>query len=228
MYLGSLDSSETKRLTAADTQGTYMPPGWVLYVRQNSLVGHRFDLASGELAGEPVIIADGVSGFSVSAAGPVAYRSGGATNRRQLTWFDRSGKTLGTFGRADENSLVDFNLSPDGRRVAADRRVEGNSDIWLLDGTRTTRFTFDEANDTFPIWSPDGGSIVFTAQRKNPGDLYQRPSSGAGTEEVVLESPQPKVPSDWSPDGRFLINVISEETTASPITILQNWTPPAK
>jgi hypothetical protein len=38
-----------------------------------------------------------VGGFSVSATGLIAYRLGGG-GLRQLTWFDRSGKTLGTMG----------------------------------------------------------------------------------------------------------------------------------
>jgi hypothetical protein len=30
---------------------------------------------------------------------------------------------------------------------------------------------------------------------------------------------------DIAPDGRFLINVPTEDTTASPITLLLNWRP---
>ena len=30
-----------------------------------------------------------------------------------------------------------------------------------------------------------------------------------------------------APDGRFLINVAVDDTTSSPITLLQNWKPPA-
>ena len=34
MYLGSLGETEVKRLTAADSAGAYLPPGWLLLVRQ--------------------------------------------------------------------------------------------------------------------------------------------------------------------------------------------------
>lgn len=40
-------------------------------------------------------------------------------------------------------------------------------------------------------------------------DLYQKPSTGAATEEALLESSLTKLPSDWSPDGRFLLYFIS-------------------
>jgi hypothetical protein len=32
---------------------------------------------------------------------------------------------------------------------------------------------------------------------------------------------------DVAPDGRFLINATTEDATASPITLFQNWKPPA-
>jgi Tol biopolymer transport system component len=45
------------------------------------------------------------------------------------------------------------------------RTVQGNEDIWLLDGARTSRFTFDAAQDDFLLWSPDGTRIVFRSNR---------------------------------------------------------------
>ena len=108
--------------------------------------------------------------MSVSAAGLVAYRAGGAS-RRQLAWFDRSGKALGTMGAPDENDLSAPSISPDGRRVAVYRTVQGNTDIWILDGTRTSRFTFDAALDRYPIWSSDGSRIVFDSNRKGTRPL---------------------------------------------------------
>jgi len=186
IYLGSLDAPETKRLTAADTAGLYAPPGWLLYIRQGTLVARRFDPLRGELTGDPVTVADPVGvnatrfvgAFSVSAAGLVTYRSANGGIRRQLTWFDRSGKVLGTVGAPDENNLLDPALSPDGRRVAVDRTVQGNTDIWIIDGVRTTRFTFDAGADTYPTWSPDGSRIAFRSDRKGVNNIYLKPSSG--------------------------------------------------
>jgi Tol biopolymer transport system component len=88
--------------------------------------------------------------------------------------------------------------------VVVSRAVQGNNDIWLMDATRTTRFTFDAGRDRNPIWSPDGSRIVFNSDRKGSPDLYVKPSNGAGSEELLLESEQLKVATDWSRDGRFL------------------------
>jgi dipeptidyl aminopeptidase/acylaminoacyl peptidase len=166
------------------------------------------------LSGELVSVADRVvfdagyelAGLSVSPVRRLAYL-GGKLERRQLTWFDREGRTLGVTGEADANSLQSPVLSPDGRRVAVARTIEGNQDIWVMDDQRggATRITSDPANESFPVWSPDGARIVFASNRKGIADLFVKPSSGVGAEELLFESPLPKLPTDWSLDGRFLL-----------------------
>jgi serine/threonine protein kinase/Tol biopolymer transport system component len=220
IYLGALDGSTTTRLTAADGGGTYLSAdqtssaegassGWLLWVRAGTLVAQRLDVAKGALTGEPVTLADGVAvdgrsgiAVSVAATGLVAYRTGGG-NQRQLTWMDRSGRVRGTIGDPD-GSLSNPRVSPDGR-VAVQRTVLGNEDIWLLDGARTSRFTFDPAAEMRPVWSPDGTRIAFTSRRAGAGDLYQKLTSGAGAEDRIATSDQLKQAYSWSADGRFLL-----------------------
>ncbi len=155
----------------------------------------------------------------MSATGLVAYRNL-AGSQRQLTWFDRSGTALGTVGDAGRECLSNPRVSPDGRRVAVYRTVQGNTDIWLLDGTRTSRFTFDAAVDRFPIWSPDGSRIVFRSNRTGLGDLYQKLTSGAGAEELLVASDQLKAPSSWSADGRFLLYLSIDPQTNGDLWVL--------
>jgi eukaryotic-like serine/threonine-protein kinase len=214
VYLGSIEGNDLKRLVASDGTAAWLPPGWLLYLQQGTLRAQQLDTSRGILVGNPVTVADPVGydvaffygGFSVSAEGTIAYRTSTGT-RTQLTWFDRSGKAARTVGDPDDTGLGYPELSPDGRRVAVDRTVQGNQDIWLIDLLRggLTRFTFDAAIDRRPIWSPDGSQILFASNRKNHFDLYTKPSSGAGNEQLLLESPNQKNPNSLSFDGRFLI-----------------------
>jgi serine/threonine protein kinase len=213
IYLGSLDSMESKRLTAADSAGVYMPPGMIAFVRQSTLMAQRLDLKRGEVTGDPLRIADSVGtngltvgGFSASADGRIAYR-GGTGGLRQLTWYDRAGKPGGVVGEPD-SYLFYPELSPDGTRVAVQRSItQNNIDVWLTDLARggTTRFTFDPAIDGAPLWSSDGMWIAFGSNRKGVYNLYIKPSSGVGADQPLLATPNNTYPQDWSRNGRFLL-----------------------
>jgi Tol biopolymer transport system component len=222
IYLGSLDDGDSTRLMASDVAGLYAAPGVVVFMQQNALLVRRLDLAHKTLEGEPETIADGVGadrafnlgGFSVSAAGTLAYRLGDVEPWSQLTWFDRSGRKLGVVGEPDA-TVLSPDLSADGRRIAVSRTVQNNTDIWLIDVQRggATRFTFDAAIDNLPVWSPDSERIAFASQRKGVYDLYLKRSSGAGADELLLGSTYPKFPLDWSRDGRFLLYLVADPKT---------------
>jgi len=226
VYLGALDAPDTTRLTSADTAASYAPSGDVLFVRQGTLIARHLDAARGTFIGDLVTVANpvafdvafNVGAFAVSSTGVVAYRRGGSV-RRQLTWYDRAGRSVGTFAAAAENQL-DPELSPGDRRVAVSRVLQGNMDIWLLDPGRETRFTFDKGVDALPVWSPDSSKVVFRSNRKGTDDLYVRLATGAASETVLLQTPQPKIPADWSPDGRFLLYQNTDPNTGHDLWIL--------
>jgi Tol biopolymer transport system component len=46
---------------------------------------------------------------------------------------------------------------------------------------------------------------VFGSNHNGAVDLYEKPASGSGGEKPLLVTPQSKIPTDWSPDGRFLL-----------------------
>jgi len=147
------------------------------------------------------------SAFSVlgSCSRPIVYRSGSAV-QQQFVWVDRSGKRIEEVGGPDSlGAEGTSSLSPDGRRVALFRTVDGNSDIWLLELGRNvpSRFTTDAAAEVLPTWSPDGTRVVFSSNRNGAFDLYEKPAAGAGTEESLLTTAQTKFASDWSPAGAF-------------------------
>jgi serine/threonine protein kinase len=215
VYAGQLDGRAAQRLLDADAPAVYASSRHLLFVRKRALFAQEFDPVRLALTGTPYSIAEQIAvggesnavGLSTSASGPLVYRTGPASARRQFVWFDRTGKEIGTVGEPDSAGPSNLSTSPDGHRMALNRTVNGNQDIWLLELGRgvLSRFTFDTPFDAAPVWSPDGSRIVFTSDRKGVYDLYQKPVTGAGSENLLLATSQNKAPVDWSPDGRFIL-----------------------
>jgi Tol biopolymer transport system component len=213
IYLGTLDGGDPTHLGRADGDAAYLPSGWLVFARGGTLLAQRLDLDERVLVGEPVILADGVpvdprnrNGLSVSATGLIAYRTGGGS-QRQLVWVDRSGATLGTFGEPFSEYASTPNVSPNGRSVVWVRTVQGNRDLWQIDGVRTSRLTFDAGRDDYPILSPDGTAVAFRSSRMGRGDIFRKLIGSAAEEELVVASDQSISPTSWSADGRYLMYV---------------------
>jgi Tol biopolymer transport system component len=214
--LGSLDSAEVTRLTDADASGSYVATspttGWVLFVRQGALVARHLDVTRRQLDDEVVTVADSVAvgllngAVSVSANGVIAYRRG-ASNPQQLTWFDRTGRQLGTLGEVDRTGQFNVELSPDGRRVAIHRGVPGAEGVWILDGVTGSPSRFDSVRfaASWPLWSPDSTRIAYFTENA----IYQRgaTASDAGGAERIAEGAG-RVFTDWSRDGRWIMYMV--------------------
>jgi serine/threonine protein kinase/Tol biopolymer transport system component len=214
IYLGSLESQEQRLILRADTSAAYAS-GHLLFAREGTLMAQPFDEKSFQLTGDAFPVAEHLQFdfiitraiFSVSENGVLAFQSGAARGDDRLVWFDRNGKQTGQLGEPGFYFQPQF--SPDGQKLAVatfDTRA-GSADIWLYELARNvpTRFTFDPASDVAPIWSPDGSTIIFSSNRKGPYDIYKKASTGAGSEEVLLESDEIKTANSWSADGRFIV-----------------------
>jgi eukaryotic-like serine/threonine-protein kinase len=213
VYVGQLDAAPRRKLVDADNVGTYAA-GHLLFVRKTTVFAQDFDVDRLEVRGSPFPVVEGVTAgnnsgsLSASVGGTIAVRVGLARARRQLAWFDRSGKEMETLGDIDSVSRAGFSPSPDGGQLAFIRRVETNPDIWLLETRRNlrTRFTSHPGEDIFPAWSRDGSRIVFSSNRDGGFSLYQKRMSGNDDDELVLPgTPQETFASDTSPDGRLLL-----------------------
>ncbi len=218
IYLGSLDGQPARRVMPSDWGVVQVPDdsgGSLLFLRGRTLMRQSFDPNSARLSGEPAPIAEqvwydettpGLTSFSVSETGVLAYRSGGVRST-QLTWHDRAGRVLGTVG--PPGAFRDPCLSPEGRRLVVSRTdpQTGTLDVWMMDLTREvpSRFTFHPLDEGTPLWSPDGTEILFFSNRDGGPNLHKKAASGAAAEDVVLSSNVSKYPTSWSRDGKYII-----------------------
>jgi Tol biopolymer transport system component len=214
IYVGDLESKEKLRILTANSNAVYAPPGFVLFLRERTLMAQPFDAGKRQTTGEPVPIAENLDFinafeglFSVSQNGVLAYLSSPSGGHAQLGWFDRGGRPLGTVGEPSE--LLTPSISPDGSTLAVSRydRPTTTTDIWLHNLARGTasRFTFGPAQNLFPIWSPYGRQIVSASYRDSAWGLYLKPTIAAGKEVLLLKWPSQIFPFDWSRDGRSII-----------------------
>jgi hypothetical protein len=229
VYLRSLEGGEPTRLLAADSAAAYAPPGYLLLVSQGVLVARRFDAARGAVIGDPLPIAPTVyreagtfrGAFSVSATGVLAYR-GGAGNRRELVWVDHAGKSLGVVLPPEDTGLTSLDLAPNEKQAAVSRIVQGDLDVWLIEVARgiPSRFTFDRAAS--PVWSPDGSRLALRSIRTDKDVVLFTTRLTTGNTGIGGYTSRAQYA--VAADGRFLLNVSADDATASPITIVQNWT----
>jgi Tol biopolymer transport system component len=230
IQVGSLDGSPHKVLLRAQTNAAYAS-GYLLYLRDTTLMAQPFDPDRLAFSGEAVPIVEEIqtepaSGVGVfTASGTVlAYQTGTEVPGGHLFWRDRAGKQTGVLG--DPATYMDVSLSRDRQKLAVsvlDPKV-GPPDLWIYDLARglRSRFTFDPGADRWPVWSPDGTRIAFSSNRRGRFNLYMRSYAGSGVEEPILESDRDKVLCDWSPDGRHLLF----ETRSDPNTRSDVWALP--
>ena len=213
-----LVSTGTKALYAAAYEGR---PGYLLWLRDRTLVTQRFDPANLKLEGDPIPLAQNVAvgggttqgipanraAFWVSETGLLVYRAGAQTGR-SLAWFARDGKRPEPILQEErDGELVNLRLSPDQTRVAMARTINDNTDIWTYEiaSRRWSKLTSNPGAEISPVWSPDGRHVAYAADRDGSNQIYRTDANGAGQEQRLTEGPNVKIPGDWGQDGRSLI-----------------------
>ena len=220
--LASVDGTDAVPLGTVQSHVVATPSDHVVFVRDGSLIAQRLDVAAGRLTGDATVLAEGLtlpaargstfgrsfSGrFSASSAMLVYVKANERSERSELRIFDRTGKTVGTVG--EPAGYTTPSLSPDGTRLAVARYelAVPARDIWVFDLARGNRLrlTLDAFDDVGPRWSADGRWLMFSSDRRGVRDIYKRPASGEGADELVFESEVSKSVNAWSLDGRFVV-----------------------
>jgi Tol biopolymer transport system component len=231
IYMASIEGGNPEFLMAADTNALYAPPGYLLFLRSQTLMAQAFDAERRELRGQAFPIAENIANpqnyrlgdFSVSQRGELVYQTG-QTGLTQAAWYNQKGRTAEAVGEPD--AIDGFRPSPDRRLLAeqvSDNRSK-NVDLWIVDIGRNvrTRFTFEPGLELSPVWSPSGDRIAYSANPEGHLDVFVKNANGAGQAEPLFESDATKYVSDWSPDGRYLAvtNIDPKGTTIADIWIV--------
>ena len=214
IYFASLDGKENRLLLRTNSNATYAS-GYLLYLRDRTLMAQALDAERGQLKGEAHPVAQrvasggyGYSHFDVSESGVLIYRWATQQTRR-ITRFDRAGKELSVIKEVDGFS-DDPRFSPDGAKLSFGS-WGANAGIWVEELARGVSMRLTATVNVTPVWSPDGRRILSCSflDKVRPG-IYQRNSDGTGAEELFLpaEPSDPSVwPTSWSRDGRFILVV---------------------
>ena len=213
VHVASLDGTEDRRLLA-DVSSVTLAPGYLLFVRENTLMAQPFDVQKAQTSGDVFPVIEGVSLTTNSTYAPVTasdtgtllYSTGGVTGGRQISWLDRNGKLLSLVGAP--GIVISPAVSPDEKTVAFSRGNSTGQDILLRDLARGTdiRLTADASQNLGPFWSPKGDFIAFTSDRGGGQyRMYRRAASGAGKDELLVSSTNSNFVTQWSRDGRFIV-----------------------
>jgi Tol biopolymer transport system component len=202
----------------------------LLFMKGGTLFAQDFSPDRLELAGEPRRLADnaladsGSARFTATDGGLLVFLNA-VDFTRQLTWFDREGRVLGTLDGLI-SSVARLRIAPDGTRAAIARFP---FDIWIAPfaGGSMAPLTSPTTDESTPVWSPDSTRVAFVL--RNPGTrqakVYQQAVNSPSTTSEPLSSSMSEVGggfalSDWSKDERFILMTRAVAQTRGDIWIL--------
>jgi Tol biopolymer transport system component len=120
-------------------------------------------------------------------------RPGGAAGFQQHTWID-------------EGYDGDVAVDPKGQfLVYSSTRDSEHANIFMqkVSGLSVTQLTSGDADDAFPVFSPDGSKIAFCSTRAGNWDIYVMDADGHNVVQVT-NTPMQEIHPSFSPDSNKL------------------------
>jgi serine/threonine protein kinase len=190
------------------TAARYTPAGGgrILFVRNDNLYAQKLNRTARKLEGEPELVQQrvasspsfGITHFSVSRSGTVAWRPGTA-GLSLVTIFDRQGKEVGTAG--SPGIVQTLRLAPDETRLLAG--FQGTA--WLLELGQPGQQPLKQG-DRETLWSRDGSTFFDTVPFGGENQrVVERPVTGEGTVRELAKPPGLGRLEDISPERKTVL-----------------------
>jgi Tol biopolymer transport system component len=200
--------------------GRYVSTGHIVFAVDTTLFAVPFDAAAGRVTGGRVAVVEGVrrevwvagntstANYDFSRNGMLVYVHGLAERipviARDLVLVDLEGVV-----RPITDERRDYwrpRLSPDGSRVAVEVFDGNNRHIWVVNMTTgvATQVTFSGEDNGFPVWTPDGKAIVYTATVDGTEGLYLKSLNAGDAESLAVTGET--VPTDISRENTLVFS----------------------
>jgi Tol biopolymer transport system component len=214
IYLQTLSPGLPTRISAATSRAMYSPPGYLLFMRDNTLFAQRWNQDTLQTEGEAVTVAEevrsgagnGRNAFSVSATGVLAYRPVTGEGLTRAMWYTREGKPDGVLLEAGD-FVGELEVSPDGRRLSLTRGEGIDLDVWVKDLTSgvLSRVTNADGRDSEAVWSPDSRRLAYVHSQDGVRTFHET-LLGSGRHQKVSDDAAVSLWLDaWTPDGISLV-----------------------
>jgi Tol biopolymer transport system component len=177
---------------AAGSPGAGVPSGTVQFA------------ANGTNLGAPVALSGGQASYTTSslAAGHYAVTATYSGDSNFLSSVSPS------ITQAVRNNLIAFSSTRD-----------GNLELYILqpDGTVQTRLTFNPAQDSEPVLSPDGTRVAFVSNRSGYPNIWvmkTAPENSSNVPKNLTNDAAIDADPSWSPDGTKIVFASSRSGTS--------------
>jgi serine/threonine protein kinase len=212
IYVASVDSPVPRPLLEVSSNVAYAEPGYLLFLRDRTLLAQRFNTRTLRLEGEPRAVTSesmqyhpvGFGLFSSSRSGALVFGTGSLLSK--LQWLDRDGRAEPAI--ASTGNYLAPRLSRDQQQIlyGLPDAVSGNLDLWLYDIERriSRRVTFHPRDDFSGVLTPDGSQMIFSSNRGGFPNLYSK-AVDASDEKLLFPSQGVDFAESISADGRALL-----------------------
>ncbi|MEZ5489695.1 MAG: hypothetical protein R3F50_05175 [Gammaproteobacteria bacterium] len=205
IILWEKESGQTQEILSDARLIAYVNAGYLIFVRDQTLMAARFDAESGQVGFAVPVLGDHSGGpggnnqqIAMSESGILGYLGAQkASVATTLNWVQSDG-TRTVLAELAGGGLGNVSLSPDGMVAALDHLAGEGTYLW--DMSLQVPIGREIQNARTPSWHPNGNQLLFS----RGFDLVRRTIED-GSEEILFSGPPVPEAAFYTPDGETVI-----------------------